>query len=70
MILRLRVRPTFQGPIGRPRRINMSALQRVQQAAQASNVHTVEELKRWSVGDQELPSMIPLQRASVPGEQS
>jgi len=56
MIVR-RLRPTYQKLVSNPRSFSMSALQRVQQAAQTSKVHTVEELRRWSVGDEELPSM-------------
>jgi len=58
MIWSLRARPTLPNLIGWTRYTNMSAFQKAQQASQESRVHTIEELKRWSVGDQELPSMI------------
>lgn len=38
-----------------------SAFQQAQEAAVTSNVHTTNALKRWSVGDKELPSMINLE---------
>jgi len=60
MILRLRVRLTLQRLFDKPRSITMSAFQKAQQAAQESRVHTIEGLKKWSVGDHELPSMIVL----------
>jgi len=69
MIQAFRARSTLKNLVGRLRGLNMSALQKVQQAAQQSKVHTVEELKRWSVGDQELPSMLSLQQAFVAGGQ-